>query len=96
MTEPIPDSRQRFLSVEEAAKILAISSATVREYARKGIVPARKIGKHWRFLEADLMQAGEPNVVRRAAVSVLRRSSPIGNSRVAQIVRNARRRMSTP
>ena len=50
-----------FLNPTQAAKILGIAPDTVRAYARNGLVPARKIGKHWRFLEADLYRVGIKN-----------------------------------
>lgn len=43
------------LTSREVARILSISEYTVREYARRGIIPARKIGNMWRFTETDVM-----------------------------------------
>jgi excisionase family DNA binding protein len=83
-----------YLTPEEASAILKVSPATVRQYARRGIVAARKIGKHWRFLESDLMQAGDPNYERSVTPSAMRRNLPIGNRRVAQIARRLRGRQS--
>jgi excisionase family DNA binding protein len=82
-----------FLTLDEAAAVLKVSAGTMRQYARQGIVAARKIGKSWRFLESDLMHAGEANIVRRVVPSAMRRL-PVGSSRVAQIARNLRRRMN--
>ena len=47
-----------FLTPSPAAAILKVSEATVREYARKGIIRARKIGRHWRFLESRSTSGG--------------------------------------
>lgn len=81
-----------FLTPEQAAEILSISTATVRAYARSGIIPARKIGKHWRFLETELRNVGTENAHSRpAAIPVLRRPPPT-HSRVAQIARALRTR----
>ena len=49
------------LNPAQAGAILGVHPDTVREYARKGLVPARKIGKHWRFLETDLFEIGKRN-----------------------------------
>lgn len=40
---------------KEAARFLGLTPLTVREYARKGIMPGRKLGKSWRFVKADLL-----------------------------------------
>jgi excisionase family DNA binding protein len=39
----------RFLNVKEVADILGFHPETVREYARKGIIPALRTGYRWRF-----------------------------------------------
>jgi hypothetical protein len=36
-------------------------AVTARDYARRGIVAARKFGKNWRLLEVELREAGEEN-----------------------------------
>lgn len=47
------------LTVEEAAVVLKVTPATVRELAREGKIPARRIGRLWRFDESELNQAGK-------------------------------------
>lgn len=42
------------LTTEEVAALLKISAYKVREYAREGKLPARKIGKAWRFKREDI------------------------------------------
>ena len=37
------------LTTEEAAEFLKLTPFTVRDYARRRILPARKVGKGWRF-----------------------------------------------
>jgi excisionase family DNA binding protein len=44
----------RFLTLEEAAEVLRLSTRTVREYVRNGEIKGRIIGKRWRFRRADL------------------------------------------
>jgi excisionase family DNA binding protein len=43
------------LNTEEAAEFLGFSAFTIREYAKKGIIPAKKIGKEWRFYMPELV-----------------------------------------
>mgnify|MGYP001160749351 CR=1 FL=1 len=42
------------LTAEEVAALLKISTYKVREYARQGKLPARKVGKAWRFKHEDI------------------------------------------
>lgn len=42
------------LTPEEAAKILSVSPATIREWIRTGKLQARKAGRLWRVRERDL------------------------------------------
>ena len=42
------------LTVSEAAGILRVSARTVREMARTGRVPSRKVGREWRFLRSAI------------------------------------------
>ena len=46
---------KEILTTDEAAEFLSLTPYTVREYAKKGLVPARKVGKSWRFVKADLL-----------------------------------------
>jgi excisionase family DNA binding protein len=49
------------LTVAEVALFLRVPKSTVYKLARLGEIPARRIGKHWRFLAKDLherMQRG--------------------------------------
>lgn len=43
------------LTTEEAARFLKLTPFTIREYARRGILPAKKAGKGWRFYKPDLL-----------------------------------------
>lgn len=51
------------LTLEEAAQFLRVSEATVYQLARSGELPARKVGREWRFvrsrLRAWLLQGGQ-------------------------------------
>lgn len=46
---------KEILTTDEAAEFLSLTPYTVREYAKKGLIPARKVGKSWRFVKADLL-----------------------------------------
>ncbi len=46
---------KEILTTDEAAEFLSLTPYTVREYAKRGIIPAKKIGKQWRFVRADLL-----------------------------------------
>jgi len=42
------------LTVLEVAHFLRVPKSTVYKLARRGQLPARRIGKHWRFLWKDI------------------------------------------
>jgi excisionase family DNA binding protein len=55
--EPIPDVESDFeplLDVTEAAKLLRIHPKTLRTKARHAEIPAKQIGKLWRFRASAL------------------------------------------
>ncbi|MDP8922274.1 MAG: helix-turn-helix domain-containing protein [Chloroflexota bacterium] len=43
------------LNVDQAAELLSVSPWTVREQARQGHLPGRKVGKEWRFSRVALL-----------------------------------------
>jgi excisionase family DNA binding protein len=43
------------LSLKQAAKLLNVHPNTVRSHAAKGVLPATKIGRDWRFIDDDLV-----------------------------------------
>lgn len=43
------------LTPEEAADLLQLSKYTVKDYARKGKIPAKKVGAVWRFSRKSLL-----------------------------------------
>ena len=42
------------LTLAEVAALLRVPKSTVYKLAQNGIVPAFKVGKHWRFLLRDI------------------------------------------
>jgi len=61
-----PGLDSEILTVLEVAHFLRVPKSTVYKLARLGVLPASKIGKHWRFLRRDLqgwMQRGTQHLV---------------------------------
>jgi excisionase family DNA binding protein len=50
-------TREDVLTVADVAALLDLKPYTVKEYARRGILPGRKLGRAWRFLRPELEQA---------------------------------------
>lgn len=73
--EPRPLTRTDVLSTTEVAEILGIPRSTVHELARRGDLPARRVGRRWLFLRdriaAALTQLDEPAAWRPGRRSVL-------------------------
>lgn len=44
------------LTTEQAAALLGLSPYTVREFAREGKIPGRKVGQTWRFSRDGLIR----------------------------------------
>jgi excisionase family DNA binding protein len=50
-------TRDDVLTVDDVARLLELKPYTVKGYARRGILPGRKLGRTWRFLRPELEQA---------------------------------------
>ncbi len=50
-------TREDVLTVADVAALLDLKPYTVKEYARRGILPGRKLGRTWRFLRPELEEA---------------------------------------
>jgi excisionase family DNA binding protein len=48
-------NRPVLLTVHQAAEFLALRESTVRHYARRGVLPSIRIGRHVRFIDSDLL-----------------------------------------
>ena len=59
---------EKNLTSLELAKILSLNPQYVRDLARLGLIPAKKLGRHWRF---DLDKV-EKQMERNAAIGVQR------------------------
>jgi excisionase family DNA binding protein len=47
------------LTADEVAELLNIPRSTVSEYARRGVLPSIKLGRHRRFVRSDVSAAIE-------------------------------------
>jgi len=45
----VEDELARVMTVDEVASYLRIPRSSVYKLAQEGKIPARKVGKHWRF-----------------------------------------------
>jgi len=54
------------LTADEVADLLHIPRSTVRDYARRGVLPSVKLGRHVRFARSDVADAIEGLRVGRA------------------------------
>lgn len=42
------------LTADEVAKLLHLPKSTVADYARRGVMPSIKLGRHRRFVRSDV------------------------------------------
>ena len=47
---------KEILAVEGAAILLGVSTTTIYNLARKGEIPATRVGREWRFARSNLLQ----------------------------------------
>ena len=47
-------TRDEVMTAREVAELLRMPTSTVYELARKGVLPARRLGRTWRFLRPGL------------------------------------------
>ena len=47
-------TRADLLTPDEVAALLAVPVSTVRDWARRGVLPSRKLGRHRRFLRSEV------------------------------------------
>jgi excisionase family DNA binding protein len=47
---------KKILDVEGAAILLGVSTTTIYNLARKGEIPATRVGREWRFSRTNLIQ----------------------------------------
>jgi excisionase family DNA binding protein len=64
-------TRDDVLDGRQVAELLHLPSSTVLEYARRGVIPAHKLGRRWVFIRDELATA-----LRAAPQTEPRRSPP--------------------
>lgn len=68
----------KYMTIEEAAEYLRLSRETLYKYAQRGLIPAGKVGRHWRFdrqviddwMSGKAFAAQAPARAQRGAASV--------------------------
>ncbi len=45
----MPEQQERWLDVEEISSYLGVTNETIRKWIREKNLPARKIGRKWKF-----------------------------------------------
>lgn len=73
------NSNSGILTVEEAAELLKIPRSSVYKLAQEGKIPAKKVGRHWRFHRGVLLRyvAGTPNTNTDAPILSLEPVKPL-------------------
>jgi excisionase family DNA binding protein len=62
------NAHRQLLVVDEVADFLRVKSSTVYEWAKNGKIPARKVGRLWRFSREDIevwMRESSPRAGRQ-------------------------------
>ena len=48
------NENDNYISIDEAAEYLGIKTVTIRNWIKKEMVPAHKVGKLWNFKRSEL------------------------------------------
>ena len=54
-----PSKLDELLTTDEVAELLQVPRSTVSDYARRGVLPSIKLGRHRRFVRSDVANAIE-------------------------------------
>ena len=57
---------QRVMTIKQVSEYLKIPASTIYELAKKGKIRGVKLGKHWRFLEEDILSYLDLELIRTA------------------------------
>lgn len=58
--DPDPlDALDELLTAGQLAELLMLRTSTVEDYARRGVLPSLKLGRHRRFVRSDVLSAIE-------------------------------------
>jgi PTS system nitrogen regulatory IIA component len=47
-------TRADLMTPDEVAALLAVPVSTIRDWASRGLIPSRKLGRHRRFLRSEI------------------------------------------
>jgi excisionase family DNA binding protein len=74
------------LNAEEAAELLGVNPYTLRQKARLGELPGRKVGKEWRFSRTALLEwLRDSEIPTRRPLVVELTSNPDGSGYLATV-----------
>ena len=77
---------REILNAEQAAEFLGFNPYTVREKARSGEIPGRKVGREWRFSRTALLEwLREAEAPSRRGLQVEVAPNPEGNGYLATV-----------
>lgn len=62
----VADVRDELMTAAELADLLKMRRSTIEDYARRGLLPSFKLGRHRRFIRSDGIEALD-ELRRRAA-----------------------------
>jgi excisionase family DNA binding protein len=51
------DRLDELMTAEQLAALLVVRKSTVEDYARRGLLPSLKLGRHRRFVRSDVIHA---------------------------------------
>jgi excisionase family DNA binding protein len=57
LTDDGRDRLEELLTAEQLAALLLVRKSTVEDYARRGLLPSLKLGRHRRFVRSDVIGA---------------------------------------
>jgi excisionase family DNA binding protein len=56
---PTPLTAETIMTADDVADLLKMPRSTVEDYARRGLLPSIKLGRHRRFVRGDVLAALE-------------------------------------
>jgi excisionase family DNA binding protein len=55
--QPAASSLDELMTSQQLADLLLVRKSTVEDYARRGLLPSLKLGRHRRFVRSDVIDA---------------------------------------
>jgi excisionase family DNA binding protein len=60
------DSLDELLTTDQVAQLLNMRKTTIEDYARRGVLPSLKLGRHRRFIRSDVLHTIDELRTRRS------------------------------